>query len=826
MRFNSTNNPPIFACYGDGQNDIYLYEKIANDGSTVYYTSVVSGSTEPEQPPVTPDPDEPAGTELKTGDQVVIFAPAYNKALSATKTGNYNVGVDITVVDGTVTGYGETEIWTVTVNNDGTYSFANGGQNIGLASQYTSMNLGTEHDTWELTSLGGELYHVKNIGRGTYMEWYAKYSNWSTYSAATDDQFQLSFYVIGQGILGDDGSAPEQPPVEPDEPEYPEADSTLTISEAIALGTPMASDSYTPGKYYVTGIITEVYNAQYGNMRIKDDAGNILTVYGTYDATGEIRYDKLETKPVAGDQVTVYGVIGNYGGKPQMKNGWITGHAPGVEEPPAEPVAPEFPVSDKLVTKAADLLPGTYKLAGYIWKDSDGTDISAAPFHLWNGTVNYGDLVTSSYAFADDTFTAAATGDAADVVLVGVPGKENTYYIMVGEQYLYSTESANRKLALGDEPVEWVATDNEKGGISLSSNGVFLGSANAKSKFLRSYTDETTPVFGVCFFKVNVPQPSVPIALKGYNLTLGNSLSINFNVTQEVMDQYEDVYMVFQVEGRDPVKVTEYFVHQNSDTDIRYNFAFDGVSILDLNVPVLATVYGTFNGVEYSYTAKNAVSVLSYCNAKIANGADDSETAGVCANLLKYAIAAEAYMNAQYGTATDGHLVKILTEAQLAAIETYATPDDQVSVEKTSSHTEGTKVKFSNQSLEMVSRITLRYKITILESGLDTSKLTFKVTYTDYNGNAACQDYTFEDLEHDAKTGEYVLSFSGFNATQMKELAKCTIYIDGVEHCYYANSIENYCCTAINSSTQPEVVKYLAKRISLYGDACYAAYGK
>ena len=834
MRFNSTNNPPIFACYGSGQNDIYLYEKVVNDGSTVYYTSVVSGSTEPEQPPVTPDPDEPAGTELKTGDQVVIFAPAYNKALSATKTGNYNVGVDITVADGTVTGYGETEIWTVTVNDDGTYSFANGGQNIGLASQYTSMNLGTEHDTWELTSLGGELYHVKNVGRGTYMEWYTKYSNWSTYSAATDDQFQLSFYVIGQGILGDDGSAPEQPPVEPDEPEYPEADSTLTIAEAIALGTPMASDSYTPGKYYVTGIITEVYNTTYGNMYIKDEAGNILTVYGTYDATGTNRYDKLETKPVAGDQVTVYGVIGNYGGKPQMKNGWITGHTPGVEEPPAEPVAPEFPVSDKLVTKVADLLPGTYKMAAYIWKNSDGADISAAPFHLWDGTVSSqtpdtsnSDLNTESYSFTNDTLTAAGTDSAVDVVLVAVPGKENTYYVMVGDQYLYSAvKGTNRRLAVGSDPAEWVATDSEKGGIVLSSNGVSLGSANAKYDFLRSYASADTLVSGLYFFTVTVPQPSVPIALKGYNLTLGNSLSINFNVTQEVMDQYEDVYMVFQVEGRDPVKVTEYFVRQNSDTDIRYNFAFDGVSILDLNVPVLATVYGTFNGVEYSYTAKNAVSVLSYCNSKIANGADDSETAGVCANLLKYAIAAEAYMNAQYGTATDGHLVKILTDAQLTAIETYATPDDQVSVEKKSSHTEGTKVKFSNQSLEMVSRITLRYKITILESGLDTSKLTFKVTYTDYNGNAACQDYTFKDLEYDAKTGEYVLSFSGFNATQMKELAKCTIYIDGVEHCYYANSIENYCCTAINSSKQPEVVKYLAKRISLYGDACYAAYGK
>ena len=320
--------------------------------------------------------------------------------------------------------------------------------------------------------------------------------------------------------------------------------------------------------------------------------------------------------------------------------------------------------------------------------------------------------------------------------------------------------------------------------------------------------------------------PTDPIKLVGTNIELGSSLTINFNGLKAVLDQYEDVYVIFEAEGRDPVKVSEYFTTTDSQGRIRYNFAYEGVSILDLNVPVLATVYGTFNDVEYSYTAAKAVSVLSYCNTKIASGETDSETAGVCANLLKYAMAAEAYMAAEYGTSTAGHLVNVLSAQELATIDTYATPDEAVNVEKTSSNTVGTRVKFAGQSLEMVSRITLRYRIAILDEMLDTSKLTFKVTYTDYNGNAAYQDYTFDDLEYDAKTDSYILGFSGFNATQMRDMAKCTINIDGVEHCYYANSVENYCRTALNSSTQPEVVKYLAKGISLYGDACYDAYGK
>ena len=120
----------------------------------------------------------------------------------------------------------------------------------------------------------------------------------------------------------------------------PAADSTLTIEQAIALGSSKDHNVYTEGKYYVTGVITEVYQTTYGNMKIKDEAGNILTIYGTYNADGEVRYDALTVKPVAGDTVTVYGIVGQYNGTPQVKNGWITAHtaaAPSTPEPPANP---------------------------------------------------------------------------------------------------------------------------------------------------------------------------------------------------------------------------------------------------------------------------------------------------------------------------------------------------------------------------------------------------------------------------------------------------------------------------------------------------------
>ena len=80
------------------------------------------------------------------------------------------------------------------------------------------------------------------------------------------------------------------------------------------------------------------------------------------------------------------------------------------------------------------------------------------------------------------------------------------------------------------------------------------------------------------------------------------------------------------------------------------------------------------------------------------------------------------------------------------------------------------------------------------------------------------------DLAETEDAGIYELYFAEFYSTQMRELATCEIYIDGVLHASYGNSIENYCYTALNSATASAEMKALATRMSLYGDAAYAAY--
>ena len=213
---------------------------------------------------------------------------------------------------------------------------------------------------------------------------------------------------------------PEQPEV-PETPADPTPDSKLTIKEAIALGASKEHNVYTTGKYYVTGVIKSVYNTQYGNMYIQDEDGNELCIYGTYSADGSTRYDAMEVQPVVGDTVTIYGIIGQYNGTPQIKNGWITEHTPAgstpeVPEQPEQPEVPEQPETPAFGLITAPVAGTAYKF-GMIHDGVSTTDV-----YYINGKM------ASTYYFGTVTDPAAAL----DVYLEETTGGYYMYTMIDG----------------------------------------------------------------------------------------------------------------------------------------------------------------------------------------------------------------------------------------------------------------------------------------------------------------------------------------------------------------------------------------------------------
>ncbi|WP_302495965.1 S-layer homology domain-containing protein [uncultured Flavonifractor sp.] len=140
----------------------------------------------------------PAGP-IAHGEQVVIYNPQYDKALSSTYKGYYNNGTDVTMKNGTLSGFTSSDVWTVIDNGDGTWSFSYAGQNIGMNADKTSMPLGGPNDKWELSEADNGLFYVRNTVRNAYMEYQDNYGTWSAYyniNAGSEGMFALSFYKV------------------------------------------------------------------------------------------------------------------------------------------------------------------------------------------------------------------------------------------------------------------------------------------------------------------------------------------------------------------------------------------------------------------------------------------------------------------------------------------------------------------------------------------------------------------------------------------------------------------------------------------------------
>ena len=168
---------------------------------------VVAESPEPGQPE---DPTAP----LKNGDQVVIYNPANLKALSSEYTGFYNKGTDVTLANGKLSGYTKADIWTVGVNADGSYTFSTAdGKKLSMDEKYSSTPLDKTHTGWSILPAATEnCVYIQNVGRSSYLEWYAEKNNWSAFGTIGSNEalFAQQLYLVGDETDQPAGSLPQE----------------------------------------------------------------------------------------------------------------------------------------------------------------------------------------------------------------------------------------------------------------------------------------------------------------------------------------------------------------------------------------------------------------------------------------------------------------------------------------------------------------------------------------------------------------------------------------------------------------------------------------
>ncbi len=191
--------------------------------------------------------------------------------------------------------------------------------------------------------------------------------------------------IPGQGV--------EKPPM-------PDADSTLTIAQLLAM--PLSSGEVTDGRYYVTANVKSVTNAAYGAMIIEDETGSI-SIYGSQSADGSQGYADMANKPVKGDKVKLYCQVQNFNGTMEIKSAWI------IEVIAGESSYVPSDYADMTIADARAAAKGTkLRLTGVVARITYADGVIPCGFILVDGT-------DSLYIYGKDAAALVTEGDTVTV---------------------------------------------------------------------------------------------------------------------------------------------------------------------------------------------------------------------------------------------------------------------------------------------------------------------------------------------------------------------------------------------------------------------------
>ena len=195
-----------------GRTDKYRLQWFTSKGNWSAYTGTGDAFEQQiylvvESGSETPDP-EPGPTALIKDGKYVIYNPGSGKAMSADATGTYyRAGKDVTVTNGKVDNPSADLIWTVS-STDGVYTITTSdGKKLSMNADRNSLPLNEVNDTWKVEKATTDgCFYLINANRPTYyVEWFAKYTEFTTYTYKASDEsvYALQFIPVDQPLVAD-----------------------------------------------------------------------------------------------------------------------------------------------------------------------------------------------------------------------------------------------------------------------------------------------------------------------------------------------------------------------------------------------------------------------------------------------------------------------------------------------------------------------------------------------------------------------------------------------------------------------------------------------
>ena len=481
---------------------------------------------------------------IATGDQVVIYNAGNGYAVAGEMLGSYYLKpAAATVAENALTADSfDKLVWTVTKNEDGTYSFKQGTDTtLTMGTNNGKFNLNLTGDgavKWDVETCNAENASYYMSGNGltgqygkVYMEYYAKYTEFSAYCTSTDrlteKDFGMTFYKLTREKNFIGGLVP--PPTPTQKVATPTA--SLAAGE-VAKGTEVTFSCETEGAtilYATDGTtftegttatvnedVTFTVKATKAGM---DDSDEATFTYTVRKEDGEDKLGKL----TSADQLTdgSYVMIVSTGYAPlELSGKWLTVVQPTVAE-------------DK-VTKTEGAV-WTLKVSGQSVTLTDKNGMAIAPSGGNNNGIQSGNYSWAwSFSAENQTFKFMGAGDDT-VTLASNTSTDSTYggfnkfkayknNTVASQQYpceftLYRVDPASADQPSGDlpKPGDKFVIYNQNAQAVLAEQNDNTDSPAINKALAEIKDGKATPANGAVVFEVQEHESY----LRFYNKTYG-----------------------------------------------------------------------------------------------------------------------------------------------------------------------------------------------------------------------------------------------------------------------------------------------------------------
>ncbi len=273
------------------------------------------------------------------------------------------------------------------------------------------------------------------------------------------------------------------------------------------------------------------------------------------------------------------------------------------------------------------------------------------------------------------------------------------------------------------------------------------------------------------FLKGNIAELPLDDGIMIYHsLNLASDISLNYAVEQQSLAGYDSFYLecvLPRYEGNALVGQTVVQL-QPVDQGYYYYFTLDGLTAVNMNDTIQATLHMKKEGWSYR-SLTDAYSISDYAYNQLEKVGATQKLKTVCAELLRYGAAAQIFKDYRTDALADSKMTATHM-AYLSDIEAVTFGNTN----KVLNDLEDAPITWAGKSLNLESKVALKFVFSIADYSGNLKDLNLRVTYTDIEGKTVT--VTVEEVEaYNAANGQYAFSFDGLLAAELRSVVSVQV---------------------------------------------------